>query len=214
MVVYRENLHYAQELQKRVHDKRVKPQSYASGKNVWLNSKFIKTKRNCKLEAKFFSSFQVLHHVRKQLYKLELPKKWKIHNVFYMSLLEQDTTTERREFLVPEFEPSNNKEYEMEVIQDNVVYVRESESGHLPGLYYLVSWKGYPEEENTWEPTSAVQYLRKFFNLFHKDHPDKPTTTSHSINTIPQMVRPTVRPIKTLKRKRVRPTEHGKKRAK
>ena len=75
MVVYRENLHHAQELQKRAHDKGVKPRSYAPGKKVWLNSKFIKTKRNCKLEAKFFGPFRELHSVRKQAYKLEIPKK-------------------------------------------------------------------------------------------------------------------------------------------
>ena len=54
----------------------------------------------------------------------------------------------------------NSGEYEVETIRDSAVYARESESGHLPGLYYLVSWKGYPEEENTWEPASVVQYLR------------------------------------------------------
>ena len=49
IVVCRENLHHAQELQKRAHDMRVKPRSYTSGEKVWLNSKFIKTKRNRKL---------------------------------------------------------------------------------------------------------------------------------------------------------------------
>ena len=31
-------------------------------------------------------------------------------------------------------------EYEVEAIWDSAVYAREAESGHLPGLYYLVSW--------------------------------------------------------------------------
>ena len=75
MTVWRENLHHAQELQKQVHDKGVKPRSYAPGDKVWLNSKYIKTKQNWKLEAKFFRPFQVLHPVGKQAYKLELPKR-------------------------------------------------------------------------------------------------------------------------------------------
>ena len=66
-----------------------------------------------------------------------------------MSLLEQDITRKGREFSVPEFDPGNNKEYKVEAIQDSTVYVRKSKSGHLPGLYYLVSWRGYLEEKNT-----------------------------------------------------------------
>ena len=75
MIVCRENLDYAQKFQKRAHDKGVKPRSYASGEKVWLNSKYIKTKQNQKLEVKFFGPFQVLHFVGKQAYKLELFRK-------------------------------------------------------------------------------------------------------------------------------------------
>ena len=84
MTVCRENLHHAQELQKRAHDKGVKPKSYAPGNKVWLNSKYLKTKQNWKLEAKFFRPFRVLHLVGKQAYKLELLRKWRIHNVFHV----------------------------------------------------------------------------------------------------------------------------------
>ena len=75
MIVCRENLHHAQELQKQAHNKGVKPWSYALGEKIWLNSKYIKTKRNQKLEVKFFGPFQVLFPVGKQAYKLKLPKK-------------------------------------------------------------------------------------------------------------------------------------------
>ncbi len=75
IAVCRENLQYAQELQKRYHDKYAKPRNYAPSEKVWLNSKYIKIKQNCKLEAKFFRSFRVLYLVRKQVCKLELSKK-------------------------------------------------------------------------------------------------------------------------------------------
>ena len=75
MDICQQNLFHAQELQKRAYDKGMKPQSYASGEKVWLNSKYIKTKQNRKLEAKFFGPFQILHPVEKQAYKLDLPTK-------------------------------------------------------------------------------------------------------------------------------------------
>ena len=73
--VCRKNLYHAQELQKQAYDKGVKPRSYATGDKVWLNSKYIKTKQNRKLKAKFFGPFQVLHPVSKKAYKLKLLKK-------------------------------------------------------------------------------------------------------------------------------------------
>ena len=75
MDICQQNLLHAQELQKRAHDKGVKPRSYAPGEKVWLNSKYIRTKRNRKLEAKFFGPFRILHPVGKQAYKLDLPTK-------------------------------------------------------------------------------------------------------------------------------------------
>ena len=95
MIVCRENLHHAQELQKRAHNKSVNPKSYALGDKVWLNNKYIKSKQNRNLEAKFLGPFWVLHPVGKQAYKLKLLRKWRVHNVFWVLLLEQDTIKKR-----------------------------------------------------------------------------------------------------------------------
>ncbi len=140
MTVCRENLPHAQELQKQYHDKHTKPRSYALGENIWLNSKYIKTKQNCKLEAKFFGSFRVLHPVEKQAYKLELPKKWRIHDDFHVSLLEQDITKKKWVEIAIKLDEGASKEYEVEIICNSTIYANESDSGHhLLGLYYLVS---------------------------------------------------------------------------
>ena len=61
-----------------------------------------------------------------------------------MSLVEQDTTRKRqlnKKIRQIEFDVGNNDsgEYKVEVIWDSIVYTRESESGYLPGLYYLIS---------------------------------------------------------------------------
>ena len=126
------------------------PKSYTPGDKVWLNSKYIKAKQNRKLEAKFFRPFWMLYPIGKQAYKLQLPKKWRIHNVFHVSLLEQETIRKKRVKKVPELDAGNNsKEYKMEAIWDGAVYANKLESGYLLSLYYLVAWKGYFDEENT-----------------------------------------------------------------
>ena len=80
-----------------------------------------------------------------------------------MSLLEHNTTRKRwmNELFSkpePEFDASNNKEYKVEAIIDSAVYTKEAER-NLLGLYYLVSWKSYSEEENTWKPSSTIIHL-------------------------------------------------------
>ena len=129
MAVCQQNFYHTQKLQKQVHNNGVKLQSYASSNNVWLKSKQLKIKRNCKLEAKFLSLFWVLYLVGKQTYKFKLFKKWKIQNVFYISLLEQNTMRKKQVDdmqLDFEFEVGNNKEYKVEGIWNSAVYARES----------------------------------------------------------------------------------------
>ena len=124
-----------------------------------------------------------------------------------MCLLEQDTTRKGRidektaEKL--EFEAGgNNKEYEIEGIRNSAVHARESEADHLPGLYYLVSWKGYLKDESTWEPASAVQHHRKLVSTFYKDYSDKPKAISPPMDLTTSIAKSTAPPNVNGKQKR------------
>ncbi len=75
-------------------------------------------------------------------------------------MLEQDTTKrgwvnkillERKKDL--KFEVRDNKKNEVEAIINSAMYGQQVNSNQMPGFYYLVLWKGYPKEENTWEPS-------------------------------------------------------------
>ena len=82
----------------------------------------------------------MLHPVGKQAYKLKLPKKWRIYDVFHVSLLKQKSTKKERIKKITELDTSDNsKEHKVEAIQNNAVYTMKSKSGHLPGLYYLIA---------------------------------------------------------------------------
>lgn len=70
-----------------------------------------------------------------------------------MFLLEQDITRKRRANKTTSQMESerndDNKNYEVEAICDSEVYTKESNNGHLPGLYHLIFWKSYLKEKNT-----------------------------------------------------------------
>ena len=87
---------------------------------------------------KFFGPFRVLYPVGKQAYKLELFKKWSIPNIFHVSLLEQNTTKNGRmvDNKTELDAGDNSKKYKVKAIRDSAIYARESELGHLLGLYY------------------------------------------------------------------------------
>ena len=48
-----------------------------------------------------------------------------------------------------ELEAGDSEEYKVEAMWNSAVYASKLESGQLPGLYYLVAWKGYLKKENT-----------------------------------------------------------------
>ncbi len=100
-----------------------------------------------------------------------------------------------------EFEAKDNKEYEVKVIIDSAVYGQQA-NDQMPGLYYLLAWKDYPEEENTWELLLAVIHHQKLISTFHEEHLEKPIVISLPLDSALPMTRPTI-PY-TPKRKRGR----------
>ena len=48
-----------------------------------------------------------------------------------------------------EFEAKDEKEYKVETIIGSAVYGQQANNNQMPGFYYFVLLKGYPEEENT-----------------------------------------------------------------
>ncbi len=93
-----------------------------------------------------------------------------------------------------ELDKSDSEEYKIEAICNSAVYTKESDNGpYLPGLYYWVLWKSYPEEENTWQPALPVLHLCKLISTFHHDHLEKPTATSPPIDSVSPMAKPTVK---------------------
>lgn len=84
-----------------------------------------------------------------------------------------------------ELDNGNSKEYKVEAIHDIEIYIKELDKGYLLGFYYLISWKGYLEEEITLELALAIQDLRKLVTTFHRNHFEKLIATSLAIDSAP-----------------------------
>ncbi len=129
------------------------------GDKVYLLRKHIKTKRpSTKLDFKKLGPYEILEKVGPVNFKLQLPKGSRLHPVFHISLLEpaaESTPLATNEELQPENDPN---EYEVERLLDT----RTTTTGQQE---YLVKWKGYGTEENSWVLTESLncpRLLRQF----------------------------------------------------
>jgi len=172
------------------YDKRRKsaPQ-YSVGDLVMLNGTNIQTRRAAKkLDNKLFGPFKVLKLVDKagMAVQLELPKRWRVHDVFHTTLLEPYRSsvkdlrppplaaTERG--FVDKFGTTHEVGYDVDgnqVLEDfEVEEIMGSQySIDEDKVLYLVKWSGYPDvSEWTEEPLSHLP--RKMVLAFHASHPE------------------------------------------
>ncbi len=113
---------------------------------VWRfdqNINYIKTKCNHKVEMKFFRLFWVLLLLGRQIYKLELSKRWKILNIFRVSFIRLVNITKKRVDKIAgklKFD-AGNQTYKLNEIQKIAVHIRKSKTGYVPGFYYIIFWQ-------------------------------------------------------------------------
>lgn len=63
-----------------------------------------------------------------------------------------------------------DKEYKIKEMKDSAEYINVPAGAQLSGLYYIISWKNYPEDKSTWELALTVMQLWKMIGIFHKDY--------------------------------------------
>ena len=132
--------------------KRFKP--YQEGDQVWIEGTNLKTLYpTAKLGPKRYGPFKILKQMSPVVYWVEIPKHWKIHNVFHANLI---TPYKETELHGPNFTRpppdlvDGEEEYEVEKIIDM------KQMGRRRKTYYLVKWKGYPTSDNSWEPWENI----------------------------------------------------------
>ena len=143
-------------------DKGKKNISFKVGDKVLVSTKYsindaTAGRPSGKLRAKFMGPYTIIKVVSPVSYKLELPPKWKIHPVIYISQLQPyvqiSKFSQQHKQLPPEF-INNHEEYEIEKILNKHIQYYKSQ--------YLMKWKGYGDENNMWLPIWKLDSLYNF----------------------------------------------------
>ena len=116
------------------------------GNRVWLDTRNLKTNHHKKIGPKREGPFEIIKVMGPITYQLNLPKTWKIHNAFHVTLLRQYKETEVYGANFPQPPP--------ELIEGEEVYEVENILRHQKrgrSYQYYVKWKGYPISEASWE---------------------------------------------------------------
>ena len=119
---------------------------FNEGEKVWLEATNLRIPgRSQKISPKREGPFRITSKLSNLVYKLLLPKGWKIHPIFHASLLTPFIETKEHgpSFPRPPLDVIEGDEfYEVEAI------IRHKGKGQ--GTKYLVKWVGYPTADNEW----------------------------------------------------------------
>ena len=105
------------------------------------------------------------------VYRLRLPRQWRIHDVFHASQLSPYRTTAVHGPAFAEPPPDiieGEEEWEVEKILDSKIIKK----GRKRCLEYFVKWKGYDEGSNSWEPEENLENSPEAVEEFYEDNPD------------------------------------------
>ncbi|CAJ0967229.1 unnamed protein product [Ranitomeya imitator] len=149
------------------------------GDLVWLSSHHVPMKVSSpKFKPRFIGPYKISKVLNPVSFRLDLPASFAIHNVFHKSLLRRYVAP-----MVPSIVPpapvlvEGELEYVVEKILDSCVSRRK--------LQYLVKWKGYGQEDNSWVFASDV-HAADLVRAFYLAHPDRPGGSGEGSVTPPQ----------------------------
>ena len=87
-------------------------------------------------------------------YRLDLPANFKIHDVFHVSLLKAYRSNGTHQSPPPTLLVDDEEEFE---IAEVLNHRPQGKKDNDPKVKYLVKWKGFGSEHNTWEPYKLVK---------------------------------------------------------
>jgi len=157
-----------EEMRKYVNKKRSDIEEYKVEDLVMLNTKDLKYqmvgRRTEKLIERFAEPYKIKKVVSSNMVELELPTTIKIHPVVNVSRIRRymgQVEGQRKEQLAPVI-IKGEEEWEVERIL-NKQQVREKDK-------YLVCWKGFTAESDTWKGRENLKNAKKTIKEFEKEY--------------------------------------------
>ncbi|TPX46921.1 hypothetical protein SeLEV6574_g02941 [Synchytrium endobioticum] len=150
------HLEKARDLHKYNADKhRTSQPTYNLGDEVMLSTKNIRTERSTKkLDYKWIGPYYIKRQINPVTYELELPSNMRIHDVFHTSLLKRYIRPTDFSKQLPKPPPIRIAEEDGFIIKDILDVRRRGK-----GFEYLISWEGYTQDDNTWEPRRSCHIV-------------------------------------------------------
>jgi Reverse transcriptase (RNA-dependent DNA polymerase)/RNase H-like domain found in reverse transcriptase/Integrase zinc binding domain/Chromo (CHRromatin Organisation MOdifier) domain/gag-polyprotein putative aspartyl protease/Integrase core domain len=155
VAVARMTLQQAQQRQAAYANTHRREVTYQVGTQVLLNTRNIRLKAvgTPKLLPRWVGPFKVTANIGQAAVRLELPEKWKIHDVFHVALVKPYHEGARNQ---PQPAPlrfdGDEPVYEVE----RILLHRDVRKGRRTLREFLIKWTGFGAEHNTWEPESNL----------------------------------------------------------
>ena len=160
-----------EEMRKYTDRKRNEPEEYWVSDWVLLSTKDlkfqIKGKHSEKLMEQFVGPYKVKRIMSTNVIELELPSTMKIHPVVNISrvyMYKDQVEGQRKEWPFPVVIKGKEK-YEVEKILNKRKFREKNR--------YLVWWKGYTVEEDTWELRENLENTRDLVEKFEEEYGEK-----------------------------------------
>ena len=177
--IARNALLLAQTNQKHYHDLKHRHDEFFVGDMVFLSTlrqfeygKIVYASKNQegspKFEPRYLGPFKIIGKPSPHAYKLDLPPSIKIHPVIHIRYLLRPKEAKQfpnriTSYRQPPTIIENVPEYEVE----SILKKRLRKYGKSSRIEYLVHWKGYPSEEDTWEPLHNLTNCRDLLTAFN-----------------------------------------------
>ena len=157
----------AAEHMKHDYDKR-RPEArdYSIGDKVWLEATNIAdTRPSRKLSTQRYGPFRITKKIGNSAYRLALPTEWRaIHPVFNEGLLSPwippEAPHQHAPIHAPQVLEEDGEEFEVDkILKSRMVNGQQQ---------YLVRWKGYSAEHDTWEPAANLDAAQRKIREFQE----------------------------------------------